>query len=207
VRPFVEKGIPTFVDKPFCYTAAEGKAFLKFAKRCGTAVTSFSILPHQKSFYKFQDQLKHAGDIQSATMYGPCDIKSEYGGIFFYGIHQVDAVLHAFGFDVRAALVSRNGANATGQLFYENGCVITMNFIKSGVHEFSISASGTEKIIYQPLQFDKIRYLMGVKVFTKMFKDGIEPLSWEQMLRPVQVLESLKRSIRSGKREKVDHSV
>ena len=30
--PFVEEGIPTFVDKPFCYRVDEGKAFLKVAR-------------------------------------------------------------------------------------------------------------------------------------------------------------------------------
>ncbi|MBN1987014.1 MAG: Gfo/Idh/MocA family oxidoreductase, partial [Prolixibacteraceae bacterium] len=39
-RPFVEAGIPTFVDKPFCYRTSEGKDFLQMAKAKGTPVSS-----------------------------------------------------------------------------------------------------------------------------------------------------------------------
>jgi len=36
-----------------------------------------------------------------------------------------------------------------------------------------------------------------------MFKTGIEPESYEHMLKPVQVLEALERSVKSGLIEKV----
>lgn len=40
--PFVKSGIPTFIDKPFCYRVEEGKEFLKLAEELKTPVTSFS---------------------------------------------------------------------------------------------------------------------------------------------------------------------
>ena len=36
--PFIEAGIPTFIDKPFCYRKEEGKAFLALARKHGTPV-------------------------------------------------------------------------------------------------------------------------------------------------------------------------
>ena len=41
------------------------------------------------------------------------------------------------------------------------------------------------------------------KTFTAMFKTGREPLTREQMLKPVQVLEALERSVKFGTIEKV----
>jgi predicted dehydrogenase len=204
VRPFVERGIPTFVDKPLCYRAREGKEFLKMARRKGTPITSFSVLTHQASFQRFRKGLPKLGALLSATTYGPCDLKSAWGGIFFYGIHQVDVALHAFGFDVKAALVTKNGPNATGQLFYPSGLIVTMALIKEGCHDFGVGAVGNQHMDHIVINYDKDPYLTGVKTFTAMFKTGKEPLTDEQMLRPVQVLEALEKSVKSGKIEKVE---
>jgi predicted dehydrogenase len=59
---FIEAGIPAFVDKPFCYTVAEGWKLLQLARRKKVPVTSFSILPEQTSFKQdLFKQIKAAG--------------------------------------------------------------------------------------------------------------------------------------------------
>lgn len=203
VKPFVEAGVPAFVDKPFCYRTAEGKAFLAMAKKKGTPVTSFSVLTHQKAFDTFKQKLAGVGEVVAAGTYGPCDLKSQWGGVFFYGIHQVDLVLHAFGYDVKAVLVTRNGQNATGQVIYPSGLIVTMDFIKEGAPGFGMRVVGRDGVVAMPIKSDANPYLRGVQTFTGMFKTGKEPLSYEQILKPVQVLEALEKSVKSGKVEKV----
>ena len=136
-------------------------------------------------------------------LFRSCDLKSEWGGVFFYGIHQVDVMLTAFGYDVKAVLVTKNGQNATGQLFYPSGLIATMALIKEGCHGFGMSAVGEKGAISMPLKGDKNPYLKGVQTFAAMFRSGKEPLTHEQILRPVQVLEALEKSVKSGKIEKV----
>ncbi|MCP4641901.1 MAG: Gfo/Idh/MocA family oxidoreductase [bacterium] len=203
VRPFVEQGIPTFVDKPFCFRAKEGKEFLRMANRKGTPVTSFSVLTHQKSFKRFVAKLDGIGEVKAASTWGPCDLKSKWGGVFFYGIHQVDLVLHAFGFDVKAAQITKNGQDATAQLLYPSGLVVTMNLIKEGCPGFGMSAVGCDGAVQSKITPDKSTYLTGVRTFTTMFKTGVRPLADEQMLKPVQVLEALEKSVKTGALEKV----
>ena len=87
VRPLLEAKIPLFVDKPFCYRFREGKAFLDRARKLGVPVCSFSVLPKQASFAALQKEAGALGRILSVVSTGPCDIKSQYGGVFFYGIH------------------------------------------------------------------------------------------------------------------------
>ena len=43
VLPFIKEGIPTFVDKPFCYRLKEGREFLKLARKYKTPVTEIAI--------------------------------------------------------------------------------------------------------------------------------------------------------------------
>jgi len=203
VWPFVERGIPAFVDKPFCYRAEEGKAFLKMARTKGTPVTSFSALPHYDSFRQFKKKAAKLGRIVSAYSHGPCDLKSKWGGVFFYGVHQVEVMLHAFGYDVHAVLVSKQGPNATAQLFYPSGLIAAMALIKEGSPGFGICAVGEKGSVAMPLTSGKNPYFNGARIFTTMFRTGVEPMRHQQLLKPVQILEAMEKSLRSGRIERV----
>ncbi len=204
VRPFVEKGVPTFVDKPFCFDSKKGEEFLGMARKKGTPVTSFSILSHQKTFQAFQEELKTIGTVTAGATCGPCDLKSPYGGVFFYGIHQVDMALNAFGYDVEKAYVLRSNDNhAVGHLVYSSGMIVTMNFVKKGVNGFAIGAAGSEAYLHRQIVRDESPYLTGIRTFTRMFETGVEPLEHDTILKPIRVLEALQRSIDNDKIENV----
>lgn len=202
-RPFIEASVPVFIDKPFCYRASEGKEFLRLARRKKAPVTSFSVLPHYSGFKKFMKKLQDVGEIVSASSFGPCDLKSKWGGIFFYGIHQVDVMLHAFGYDVKSVLITKNKNSAQGLLFFKSGLIATMALIKEGSPGFGMSAVGKNGAFQIPLDSKKNPYYEGTKMFINMFKTGVEPLSWKQILKPVQVLEAMEKSVKSGKIERV----
>ncbi|MEN8256210.1 MAG: Gfo/Idh/MocA family oxidoreductase, partial [Verrucomicrobiota bacterium] len=201
--PFIKAGIPAFIDKPFCYRAEEGKRFLETARECGASVTSFSVIIHQKAFLDFKAEMGEAGKVLAGETWGVCDLDSPHGGVFFYGIHQVDMALKAFGYDVEKVLMTRNGNGATGQLMYPDGKIVTMHMIKEGFWGFGIGVVGTEKAIHRSIPMDEHMYLTGEKTFCKMFETGEEPETGEGMLVPVRVLEALEKSIESGQLENV----
>ena len=204
VRPFVEQGIPTFVDKPFCFDSKKGAEFLELARKKGAPVTSFSVMSHQKTFYAFCEEIKTLGTITAGTTYGPCDLNSPYGGVFFYGVHQVNLALNAFGFDVDRVFIFENvDGFAAAQLLYRDGKIVTLNLIKDGVSGFAVAAAGADGYVQRALVRDERPYLTGVKIFTTMFATGVEPFSEEEILKPIQVLEALQRSIESGNVEPV----
>ena len=202
--PFIRDGVPTFIDKPLCYRSEEGKAFLKTATQRGAPVTTFSVLPMQESTRAFLDHMNTLGQIRAASFYGPSNLESKYGGIFFYGIHQVDMAIEAFGTDVQQVLLTRNGDNATAQLLYGQGRIVTLNLIKEGASGFACCVAGTEGYHHRAFAFDSDNpYLTGIQTFCQMFKERVEPISHERMLRPIQVLEALERSLESGRVETV----
>ena len=59
--PFVKAGIPTFIDKPFCYRVEEGRKFLAMAHKLGTPVTSFSSIAQSTGTYDIKQQLETMG--------------------------------------------------------------------------------------------------------------------------------------------------
>ncbi len=198
-RFFLQHGVPCFTDKPFTYRTAHAKALLKLAQQKKTALTSFSIIPMQKNFAEFKRACRDLGPLTHLTTAGPVDLKSKYGGIFFYGIHQVDAVIELLGADVERVLVQRHGAHGVASMHYRNGPSVTLNLIcgyKQGFHWQAMGADG--QLAWKHVN-DETVYLSGAKTFVKMFKTGVEPFAPERLLAPVRVLEAMEKSLQLGK--------
>jgi len=200
--PFIDAGIPVFVDKPLCCSLAEGKAFLKKAKTKKVPVTSFSSIPTQKAFVKFRDQVQAMEGVRVLVSSGPVDLKSKYGGIFFYGIHQVDAVIEVFGADVTHAELCRSGESGVGVLYYKDGRMVTLNLVKGG-STFNFLAYGEKGVLWNQPERDANPYLTSTKTWINMIKTGKEPIEHRRMLAPVAVLEALDKALKTGKKVKV----
>lgn len=203
-RPLLEAKIPLFIDKPFCYRRAEGKRFLARAAELNVPVCSFSTLPKQASYRAFAEKMHRLGSIQAVVSTGPCDIKSKWGGVFFYGIHQVDMVLRLLGTDIRGAEIQRGaGANHTATLIYRDGCVATLNLVGGAAPGFHLSAIGEKGRIDAPIAPDESAYLSGIRDFCAMFRTGKTDETAQTMLGPVAVLEALEKSLKKKVRVRV----
>lgn len=197
-RPFLETKTPMFIDKPFCYRRAEGRRFLARARELGVPVCSFSTLPKQSTFAQLKKDVARLGEIHTVVSTGPCDIKSKWGGIFFYGIHQVDMILRLTGYDFsRVQIVKGTGRNHAAHILFRSGKVATMNLVGEGRPGFHLSVIGEKGRVDAPITMDESPYLAGVKDFVKMFKTGKTDETEETMLGPVAVLESLEKSVKN----------
>ena len=202
VRPLLEAKIPLFVDKPYCYRVREGKEFLARAHALKVPVCSFSVLPKQAAFGDLKKQVRKLGRIISIVSTGSCDIRSKYGGVFFYGIHQVDAVIELFGMDVTHVELRRQGDSGVGILYYKDGKIVTLNLVKGG-SRFNFLAYGEKGVLWCKPESDPVPYLASTKTWVDMIRTGREPIEHRRMLAPVAVLEALDKALKTGKRVKV----
>jgi predicted dehydrogenase len=200
---FLSSGVPTFVDKPFTFTVAEGKKLIALARRKKTPVTSFSVIPLQQSFADFKAAVANIGEVYSLTTAGPADIQSEWGGVFFYGIHQVDAIIGLLGMGVSTAQLLRHGDNAIVFLTYKNGPMVTLTCVKKGLNDFHWSAAGEKGVVDWSHKSDANPYLNGLLTFVKMFATKQEPFEARRILAPIAVLEAMAKSLKTGKAVKV----
>ena len=203
VRPLLEAGIPLFVDKPFCYRLDEGKEFLARARELNVPVCSFSVLPKQASFAQLQEDVRELGRIISVVSTGPCDIDSEYGGVFFYGIHQVDMVVRLLDQDITHVQLNRGEQNHTATLYSASGAISTMNLVGEGRVGFHVSVIGEKGRTDRVIGYDENTYLTGVLDFCLMFSTGETDETDSSMLTPVAVLEALEKSQESGEKWEV----
>ena len=195
--PFVKAGIPTFIDKPFCYRVSEGKKFLAMAREVGTPVTSFSSVRQSDATFDKKKQMETLGEFNHIVSLGPADIESKSGGIFFYGVHIIEPMLFLFGENVNRVRVSRNGKNASASLAYDDGKLATLIFnnMYSGWETFIDTKEGLIKLDSSVEKRDPTRNYVDM---VEMFRTGKEPRSHQSILAGVAVLEALEESVITG---------
>lgn len=200
--PFIKAGIPAFIDKPFCYRVSEGKKFLNMAKSLGTPVSSWSTAAYNDNTIDLKKKAEELGQIKNLVMFGPADIESQWGGIFFYGVHMVDQLLLIFGDNVEKVRVSKIGNAATGTLLFNNGMIATLVFLTLSRNR-SIYAETNKEVIELTSAVRESDPPKAYKDMVEMFRTGKEPRSHNSILYGIAVLEALEKSVKSDKWEKV----
>ena len=196
-RPFVEAGIPTFIDKPFCYRVDEGREILEIAEKRNTPITCLSSVAYGPGIDDTAAQAGELGDIDSIVITGPAGINSKYGGIFFYGIHTVERLFKVFGDDAQAVRATRHGPHTTFQIKFASGQLATIILARRW-EIFCVTREGTKEI--KP-RFESKDQLHMYAAIVKMFQTGEEPRSHESILRPIAALEAMERSVLSERWE------
>ena len=200
--PFIREGIPTFIDKPFCYRVGEGKEFLALARKLGTPVTSFSSIAQSDATFDIRDQVAEMEGISQVLRTGPVDMDSPYGGIFFYGVHSVQPLMFMFGEDVEEVKVSRKGTHGSASMAFSSGLFATLVFRRAsyGWNTWVETGEGLEELKSRVEESTPARNYVEM---VNMFRTGKEPRTHESILRCVAVLEALERSVSSGRWERV----
>jgi predicted dehydrogenase len=202
--PFVEKGIPTFFDKPFCYRAAEGKKFLQMAKRVGTPVTSYSSIAQTAATFDMIEQIKTMGKISQVIRTGTADLDSEYGGIFFYGVHIVEPLMFMFGEDIQEVKVTRNGKFGNAGLRYSSGLFATLIF-KEKAYGWETFVETNDKLVELKSRVEETNPPKNYVDMVEMFRTGKEPRSHQSILNGVCILEALEKSAKTEKWTDVEY--
>ncbi len=202
--PFVKAGIPTFIDKPFCYRAAEGKEFLEMAKRVGTPVTSYSSIAHSAATLDMKAQLAEMGHINQVVRTGTIDLDSKYGGVFFYGVHLVQPLLEMFGEDVERVKITRDGKYGNASLKFSNGLFATLIF-KRKAYGWETFVETDKKFIELKSRVEEPELPMNDASMIEMFRTGKEPRSHQSILNNVSVLEALEKSAETEKWTDVEY--
>ncbi len=192
-QPFIEAGIPLFVDKPMTCDLAEARGLFELAEQHACPLITFSSKPLQKSF---QARLA-AIDRSTVSVFnasGPSDLQSKHGGIFFYAIHQVDCAVEVFGPDAVSAFLHPSGVNAVATIEFSGGRLASLNLIAerpAGFHWRFCTNHGDFSI---PDRNDKVPYLNSARLLSGFVRNGQVPFSRSRMLAPIAILEALKKS-------------
>ena len=195
--PFLEAGLPVFVDKPFAVNLADARRMEEVALRTGAPLTSFSTIRICPETVALIEAAKAAGPLRVGTFTGPCDFNSEYAGPFFYGTHSIELALALFGEDVQSVSTASHGGIVASALRFGSGALVTLNLTTNASYVFhglvvgkdgwTAAATGT-----------KDTYRTGMSIFLDMVRTGRRPFSDEQLLNPIRIMHAIAKSVAAG---------
>lgn len=95
--PLLAAGIPVLVDKPLAASVADARAIIAAAEHGKAPLVSCSALRFAPEISRFDEAASVRRALRQVAVTGPADPDSEYAGLFFYGIHHVEAALQLLG--------------------------------------------------------------------------------------------------------------
>ena len=191
--PFLEQRIPMFIDKPFCYRKEKGEKFLALARKSNTPVTSYSSVANSFSTMDIKRQINKMGKIKRVISYGPIDLESKYGGVFFYGPHLIEPLIYIFDNKVVKVRVNKIDKTGNANMIFDDGMMVTIIFSKKN--------RGWQTFVESDNGFVEVKPNINKKTPTKsdidmvnMFRTGKEPRDHKNILHGVAILEALEKS-------------
>jgi predicted dehydrogenase len=97
VRPFLEAGVPAFVDKPFAGTLADAEAMIALAQQHGVPLMSCSSLRYDPKVVEAIGRQEQYGRIRSVDVWGSAVQHPGNPGLLHYGIHGIEMVYALLG--------------------------------------------------------------------------------------------------------------
>jgi predicted dehydrogenase len=95
-KPFLEAGLPCFIDKPFTCGVADAQKILDLAEKNKAPIFSSSSLRYTPDLVQFITDEKR-GKIVGALAYGPATLHERNPGLYHYGIHPVEVLYTLMG--------------------------------------------------------------------------------------------------------------
>lgn len=198
VKPFIEAGIPAFVDKPLACPTADAKKILALARRKNVLLTSYSTIRWAKGTQELIARCNELGGARSGVFACPADPTSEYGGIHFYAIHAVETMQQVMGLGVAEVAARQSGKNTVVAVSYGDGRTATLHLLADAKHSFYAAAFCKEGTAGGPLDISDC-YVAGLGRILAMLKSGQRPLSDAAMLEPICVLDAIAESAATGR--------
>ncbi len=192
--PFIEAGIPTWVDKPFAIKVADAKAMIAAAERNNTPLSGGSTLKHALDMMALKARLGVEGGrsvkpIVAGSINYYAALVNEYGGLYFYGSHLSEMTMSIFGYDALSVTAIEHKGNVAAVVKYADFHV-TMNFLEKAKSIPYVLVFGENGTIVHELD-GTTGYQMGVANFVKMVQGNRAPFPLDHLLKPVVLLQAV----------------
>ena len=100
-RPYLEKGIAVWIDKPITCSTADAAELAALAEKYHVPVCGGSSLVFSKEIKELASYVNESASIRGGHVTAPIHMNSEYDGFWFYAPHAVQMMLEVFGIEVR----------------------------------------------------------------------------------------------------------
>ena len=202
-KPYMNDGIPMFIDKPITCYEDEAVAFMKEAKEKNLRFCGGSTCAALKETLELAAAAKDGsvGELLGGNVVAPLHSDSPYGGYYFYAQHLVEIMTTVFGEDVIEVLANRSESSVTLLARYASFNV-TATYLEH-VNHYSLSIYGKDAIRTEELTFSTDSFRHEMDDMMDLLNGKPMKKSYESFIKPVFIINAILRSIESGSWEKI----
>jgi virulence factor len=191
-KPFLEAGVPCFIDKPFTCGVEDARKIVALAEKKKVPIFSSSSLRYAPEVVAYTADPKH-GKVLGCVTYGPAPEHERNPGLFHYGIHAVEVLYTLMGPGCqRVTSTHDTGADVTTG-HWKNGRIATVRGNRSGPAAYGFVAfaeKGTQAVTVGTTYI----YRELLKKIVETFTTGKPPLDIGVTLEIVAFIEAANRS-------------
>jgi hypothetical protein len=204
-RPFIDAGIPAFIDKPFCADAGEAVRLAKHARDRGVPLVGGSATKDVYDVKTLQNLIRTAGGgagehgkILGGAVNAPLNMDNPYGGFTFYASHLAEISMTIFGYDPLSVDASRSPGGVTAVAHYA-GYDVTNHFM-DGTGYYSAAVFAQKRAVLREIDISMC-YRLECAAFADMLRTGKMPHSYEALVYPVFYLNAVEAAYKTGVRQ------
>lgn len=200
VRPFIEAGIPAFVDKPVTVSTEEALELAKLAKKKGVPVCGGSSVRHTYDILMLKNAAEN-GEVHGGMVSAPLNMHNEYSGFYFYSSHLAEMSLTIFGYNPKSVMAYENNDNVTALVKYDN-YIVTNHFMNGCYKAYQGVVMRSDMNFSRSIDIS-LSYKHECDLFVNMLKTGKSDISLENLIIPVFYLNAVEKSYKTGVEEKI----
>ena len=200
--PYIESGIPMFIDKPITINEDEAVEFMRRTRTAGVKICGGSSLKHTDEIRALRAEVLEGvdGETVGGIVRAPIATASEHGGFYFYAQHLCEMVLEPFGRYPRSVIATTSGPTHNVIFRYEGFDVLGTYCNDSGAYfaaRFTKGGTSGGAIAFGEC------FRREFREFYDLLSGGEQNISYEDFISPVFVMNAICRSFESGKEEMV----
>jgi virulence factor len=194
--PSLQRGLPTYIDKPLTCDLAQARQLLAAARKTSARCYSASSLRFAAEVTGLPRDL--IGDIISIDATGPGELNASMEGLFFYGVHTIEMVDALF---ARPGVKSVRAISTPDRdlvdLAYHDGRHAHLRMERKGSYDFAAAVHGSKSLHQFKVNFTGV-YDRLVEGMTTFFTGGKPPADLRDIVENIATMQAANHSIKSA---------
>lgn len=200
-KPYLQQGIPVWVDKPICTDTADAVEMVKLAKEYGSPISGGSCLVFSKEILEMAEYVKnHRSEITGGYVEGPVNMVNDYGNFWFYSAHVIQMITSVFGFDVHSVEAWKEDEQTVRAVYHYSDMDVKALF--GG--DYAVTVYREDQVSkHVPVTLDGC-FDAELDDFCRVIRTGKGVASWKEFVMPVFMIDATIRAFEENREVKIE---
>lgn len=193
-RPFIERGIPTFIDKPLTCSPAQAREIQALAEERAGAVFSSSSIRFDPAVVS---AAKRGHAIATVDVYGPAPLEPTNPGLYWYGIHAVEMLYTLMGPGCRRLCCCLGERSEVVTAVWEGDRIATLRGLRTGCYAAGALCGTSDEVIHLVPDIETLYFRLAKEIMA-FWRTAEAPVP---LLETVEIIDFIDAAITSAQQD------